>query len=410
MAATLEQYRAHDWDFIKLNPRASYFAEAWGSRYEPPTEQRQPRALGHAVSSVDDLAALRPVDPRGGVFGEHLTALRLLLDEVGAEVDVVHTVFSPLSVVGRLCGAEQQLREYAAADPASTHAAVAAATETLTGYAQAALEARAAGIFFAPLAWASHDTCSEEFYREFGRPYDLQLLARVRDAEFNILHVCRSHNMIDLLLDYPVAAVNWADRGEGNPALAEVRQRTQKAVMGGVDQPGSTSSPRRRSPRRRAMRWRRDRSGSSSPPAARFRSRRRGRIERRSPPRREEADARSQRAELPHDQFIGRQAHHERRSEGHTAPLVLSVSKGEPSIRQDPLVVGHLEDMDAGTATVVDLDADGVAGAGLPHCLALDLHRLHRLAEVGGVALDVNRISTCRSPVSSIPATPMRAK
>ena len=42
--------------------------------------------------------------------------------------------------------------------------------------------------------------------------------------------------MINLLLDYPVAAVNWADRGQGNPGLAEVAQRTDKAVMGGVDQ------------------------------------------------------------------------------------------------------------------------------------------------------------------------------
>ena len=41
---------------------------------------------------------------------------------------------------------------------------------------------------------------------------------------------------IDLLLDYPVAAVNWADQGAGNPTLAEVWGRTDTAVMGGVDQ------------------------------------------------------------------------------------------------------------------------------------------------------------------------------
>ena len=234
--ATLEQYRAHDWDFIKLNPRASYFAEAWGSAYDRPTEQRSPRGLSDAISSVADLAAMRPVDARRGVFGEHLTALRMLLDEVGDEVDVVHTIFSPLSVVGRLCGAEERLRAFADDDPASVHSAIAAATETLSEYAEAALEAGASGVFFAPLAWASHDTCDEDFYREFGRPYDLQVLARVRDADFNILHVCRSHNMIDLLLDYPVEAVNWADRGQGNPGLAEIAQRTDKAVMGGVDQ------------------------------------------------------------------------------------------------------------------------------------------------------------------------------
>jgi len=42
--------------------------------------------------------------------------------------------------------------------------------------------------------------------------------------------------MIDILLDYPVAAFNWADHGEGNPSLADVRARTSSAVMGGIDQ------------------------------------------------------------------------------------------------------------------------------------------------------------------------------
>ena len=235
VAATLDSYRAHDWDFIKLNPRSTYFAEAWGNRYDRPTEQHPPLLQTAVVASVEELARLQPVDPRGGVLGEHLTALRMLLDEVGDEVDVVHTLFSPLSVAARLCGADATFLDYATADPAAAHAAVAAVTETLTGHAEAALEVGAAGIFFAPLRWASHDTCSEDFYREFGRPYDLQLLARTRDAEFNILHVCRDRNMIDLLLDYPVAALNWADSGEGNPTLAEVQARTDKAVMGGID-------------------------------------------------------------------------------------------------------------------------------------------------------------------------------
>ena len=233
--ATLEQYRAYDWDFIKLNPRASYFAEAWGSEYGAPTDDQAAPLTSPAITSVADLATLQPVNAFSGVFEEHLNALNMLISEVGDEVDIVHTVFSPLSVVGRLTGSESWLIELAAEDPAATHSAIAAVTQTLTEYSQAALEIGAAGIFFAPLRWASNDVCTPDFYREFGRPYDLQLLAQIRDAEFNILHVCRDNNMIDLLLDYPVPVINWADHGEGNPSLAEVKARTTKAVMGGVD-------------------------------------------------------------------------------------------------------------------------------------------------------------------------------
>lgn len=234
-ASTLEAYRACDWDFIKLNPRSTYFAEAWGNRYERPSASHQPPLLQFAVHTAGDLARLRPVHPQGGVFGEQLTALRLVLDAVGGEVDVVHTVFSPLAVVGQLCESSATFREHAGADPSAARAALATVTETLARYAEAAVARGASGIFFAPLRWASRETCDEAFYAEWGRPYDLQVLAAVAGAGFNILHVCGNHNMIDLLLDYPVGAVNWADRGAGNPSLATVRARTPKAVMGGWD-------------------------------------------------------------------------------------------------------------------------------------------------------------------------------
>jgi uroporphyrinogen decarboxylase len=236
-AQTVESYRAHDWDFIKLNPRWTFFAEAWGNTCQRPTEQRFPRLLDPAAKSAADLAELEPVDAAGGVFAEQLEALRIVVGEVGAEVDVLYTIFSPLSVVGLICGGVgQPLLTYAADDPAATHRAIAAVTLTLTRHAQLALEAGAAGLFFAPLQWSSRRTCDDNFYREFGRPYDLQLLHEVRSAEFNVLHVCGNENMLDLLLDYPVSALNWADRGEGNPSLADARAKTQITLMGGIEQ------------------------------------------------------------------------------------------------------------------------------------------------------------------------------
>ena len=236
VAATLEPYRAHDWDFIKLNPRGTFFAEAWGNTYDPPSEQRNPRTTKLTLQAVDDLRGIAPVDSSAGVFDEQLRGLRLLIDQTGGEVDVVQTIFSPLSVVGLLGGRTDALVGLAGADPAAVHTAIAAVTETLIGYARATLAAGASGIFYAPLTWASRDTCSDDFYREFGRPYDLQLLDQIRAADFNILHVCRDHNMLELLLDYPVAAFNWADQGTGNASLADVHARTERAVMGGIDQ------------------------------------------------------------------------------------------------------------------------------------------------------------------------------
>src|SRR5450759_4397866 len=44
--ATVEAYRRYDWDLVKLNPRATYYQEAWGSRFEP-TGTTQPLLRSH---------------------------------------------------------------------------------------------------------------------------------------------------------------------------------------------------------------------------------------------------------------------------------------------------------------------------------------------------------------------------
>ena len=236
-AATLESYRAGDWDFIKLNPRSSYYYEAWGNRFEPTDAAHQPRLIESVVRNAEDLAALPELDPAAGVFGEQLDALRLVLERTGGEVDVMQTVFSPIGVAGRMGGREDPiLKQLVAEDPAAVHTGLATITRTLIGYARASIAAGASGIFLATLEWGSREVADEEFYREYGRPYDLQILYAVRDAPFNIMHICREHNMMPLFLDYPVAALNWANRGAGNPSLRDVLSTTQRAVMGGIDE------------------------------------------------------------------------------------------------------------------------------------------------------------------------------
>jgi uroporphyrinogen decarboxylase len=235
VAATMDSYRANDWDFIKLNPRATYFAEAWGNEYQRPSGQRQPALTHTTVRDAAGLASIAPVDARSGPFADHLRALELLLAEVNDSVDVIHTIFSPLSVTAQLCGADATFRDFAKARPDAAHRAIGAVAETLTAYARASIDAGASGIFFAPLRWASRETCDWSFYETFGRPHDMTVLDAVSSAEFNVLHVCRNDNMLERMLDYPVAAFNWADRGAGNPSLRDARGKTSKAIMGGVD-------------------------------------------------------------------------------------------------------------------------------------------------------------------------------
>ena len=242
-AYTVERYRAYDDDFIKLNPRATYYYEAWGNRYDRPDTQRAPRMLEHAITSADEFAALPEIDPAIGPFGEQLEGLRLVVREIGQEVDIVQTVFNPISVAARLMGAElEPFRQLTRSDAAAAHTGLATIARVLARYSSACLEAGASGIFFATVDWGTADAADESFYREYGRPYDLQVLHAVRGAPFNILHVCRNNNLLRLLADYPVAAFNWDVHGQGNLSLTEGLRLTNKAVIGGIDRQALVTS------------------------------------------------------------------------------------------------------------------------------------------------------------------------
>ena len=234
--AMLESLRRYDWDYMKVNPRATYYAEAWGCRYRPSGDAtRGPETVDFVVRSAGDLEKIRAVDVGGGPFAEQLEALRLIGRALGGEAPFIQTVFSPLSVVGRIANGDREvIGRYMGEAPQALHGALAAVADTLAAYGRACLDAGASGIFFATTEWGTYDNATAEQYQEFGRPYDLRVLEAVQGAEMNVLHVCRPRNMFDLLADYPVHVINWAAGEPGNPSLKEGLARSKLAVMGGV--------------------------------------------------------------------------------------------------------------------------------------------------------------------------------
>jgi uroporphyrinogen decarboxylase len=237
--AMLENYRAYDWDYMKVNPRASYHVEDWGAVLTPSNDpNRGPTFTEVPVSEPGDWRRLRPLPPDRGVLGEQLAALRLIRDGLRGEAYFIQTIFSPLSVAKYLVGNKPEPVKAAMADhPDALRAALDVITETFRTYAQACLEAGASGIFYATTGWASQDQLTADDYQRYGVTYDLQVLEAVAGrAPFNVLHNCGDHIYFDLLAAYPVQAISWAATLPGNPTLGEGKQRTALAVMGGVSE------------------------------------------------------------------------------------------------------------------------------------------------------------------------------
>jgi uroporphyrinogen decarboxylase len=250
-ATSLRFLNEFDWDWLKVNPRATYYAEAWGNQYDFDHYQGvSPHLIKNAVASTADLARIQPVSPTEGVFAEHLDLLKRIHAGIG-DVHFIQTIFSPLSVLSYMLTSStagttdetrqsryEGVRHLIQEQPEGVHAAVGAIAETLAGYATACLETGASGIFFAIVRLARAGVLTREEYETFGRPYDLQVLNAVQNAPFNMLHICGPEAYFDLVADYPVHAVNWATVGQQNPTLAEAQRVTNLAVVGGVDEVG----------------------------------------------------------------------------------------------------------------------------------------------------------------------------
>jgi uroporphyrinogen decarboxylase len=237
--ATAENYNRYDWDYVKVNPRASYMAEEWKASYRPSGQKYQaPVCESTPIRGATDWKRIRPLEPDQGTLGEQLRALQLINYEVGHDAYFVQTLFCPLGVARYLAGVKNEpilltMRE----DRNALHIALRIITETLISYAIACLEMGAHGIFYATNGWASSGLLTQDQYREFGEQYDLEIMDAIKSrSKFNILHNSGPHIYFDLLASYPVQAINWSADMEGNPDLRAGHLSSGKVAMGGINE------------------------------------------------------------------------------------------------------------------------------------------------------------------------------
>jgi uroporphyrinogen decarboxylase len=222
---------------MKINPRASYHAEDWGLKMRfSGSDSQAHETVDWPVKSPHDWSKIERLDPTQGVLGEQLEALELISERAKGEVPLLMTVFTPLAVAAELAGSADAMSQLIEEDSDALKPALDAITETFSAFAKEVMSRGAAGLFFATTSWASYGRLSDDEYAVLGRPYDLRVLESISGAEFNVLHVCESDNMLSELRDYPVDAFNWDTQDETNVWLVEGAKMTRKAVIGGMSQ------------------------------------------------------------------------------------------------------------------------------------------------------------------------------
>lgn len=235
--------QSFDWDYLKINARASYHVEGFGFRYEASRQAGQPhRTLGHPIARPEDWRKLRPLGLDDPALAEQFRTIELIRSEVGGEVPLIMTVFSPLDVADKLVDRDRQLlADHLRSDADAVTAALAMFAETFAPFVRRLCEVGIDGIYFSTM-WANRFKLPADEYLRLARPFDLQVLAEAQGLWCNIMHLCEDGIHLEALADYPVHVFHWDNCTANNPNLGDGRAVVGKAVGGGIDPPTLASA------------------------------------------------------------------------------------------------------------------------------------------------------------------------
>jgi uroporphyrinogen decarboxylase len=234
-SATVDFYRRYDWDFIKVHSRASYHVEGWGFRYEPSRDANTlHKCLAHPIRTPRDWTSLRPLSLDCPPLAEQLEVLQRIRTEVGKDVPIIMTVFSPMDVADKLVDRDgAMLRSHVDEAPELLKQALEVFAETFSRFVRALAQAGADGIYFST-KWANSGRLEFESYRALAQEADLQVLREAAPMWCNFLHLCEGPIYLAEMADYPAHVLHWDDHHTGNPSYGDALKKVTKTFGGGI--------------------------------------------------------------------------------------------------------------------------------------------------------------------------------
>lgn len=228
-------FEERDFDFLKIQPRASYQVEGWGYEFTPAAANGEPHIFAsHPIKSAEDWKTLEPLPLTAKPLAEQLELARMLRARISPDVPLLMTVFAPMDMTEKLVNRNPALlKQYLAEAPDAIDHALGVFAETFAAYVRELVAIGIDGIFLSS-RWTNHERMPHEDYARMARPRDLQVLEGAKDLPFNTLHLCGGNIAIPLVAEYPVSIIHWDQVAAGNPSLARGQEMSGKAVCGGV--------------------------------------------------------------------------------------------------------------------------------------------------------------------------------
>ncbi len=216
-----EQFaRAYDWDVLKVM-----------------NDYRYPVPAGvETLADAASLARYKRLPMTESCFTRQLDCLTLLRERVGAELPILETLFEPYQQIVRNIG-------FSEADNLFRHEAEAlkalqVVTDTTCDYVAEVRKLGVDGIFLSingAIPAGQPRGMTDEQHDRYVKPFTRQVM-EAAEGMVRVLHVHGNHLVMDRARDYPCEVIHVSDRLSANPSLRELRQWTDKCLMGGLDE------------------------------------------------------------------------------------------------------------------------------------------------------------------------------
>ncbi len=226
--------KQYDFDFVKVTPAAGYMDEMYGAQLRDAGNREGTREhVTRTVGDWRDWSKIQTLDRSNPVFQREHEAMRLIRHELGRDVPILQTIFTPFSSARNLAG--ERIKQDMHDHPGELHHALEHLSRTILNFALDSVEAGADALFLATQV-ATRDFVTEDESRAFGQAYNLTLINELRGkVDFILLHIHGENIYFEHLAKYPVQIVNWHDRKTW-PTLAEGKAIFHGAVAGGIEE------------------------------------------------------------------------------------------------------------------------------------------------------------------------------
>lgn len=243
---TISDALAYNTDMIMVSHGSVYFGEAFGQTFYPRTYSSMDwlTVKEFPINTPAQMANLKPVKIENNALAREVECVKRVCDYFQGDIPVLPMVYSPFVWAGEMAGTflhQEKIVDMLKYHEKEVAEGLKVIEEVNYNLMNAFIDAGAAGFFYG-IQNGLNKKMGKDLFEEYEAAPSKRLLNAVKDrTTFTMLHACNGEaEQVEWVMDYPVDAIQWPSLD--NPrhiSIKEMRQKTDKVIIGGLKQAGT---------------------------------------------------------------------------------------------------------------------------------------------------------------------------